>query len=72
MVSRRVGFGRVEGCRRVGIGRDEGLILVCLVSVYRVFVPVEFEFDATASALLSFSLVVVSVEFCGSSAFQFV
>ena len=42
-------FGRVEGCRRVRIGRVEGLILVCLVSVYCVFVSVEFV--ATASAL---------------------
>ena len=40
---------RVVG-RRVGVGRVEGLFLVCLVSVYCVFVPLEFV--ATASALL--------------------
>ena len=68
-VSRRVGVGRVGGC---GVGRAEGLILVCLVSVYCVFVQVEFVATASALFLMSFSLVAMSVEFCGSSVFRFV
>ena len=36
--------------RRVGVGRVEGLFLVCLVSVYRVLVPIEHV--VTVSALI--------------------
>ena len=32
----------------LGVGRVEGLFLVCLVSVYRVLVPVEFVVTASA------------------------
>ena len=40
--------------RRVGVGRVEGLFLLCLVSVYRVLVPVECV--VTATALLFFAV----------------
>ena len=52
--SRRVGKGRVEGCRRVG-----GLILVCLVSVRCVFVPVLY----VATLLFCFFAAFLIVEF---------
>ena len=64
--------------RRVGVDRVEGLILVCLVNVYRVLVPVEFVVTAS-SALFgclsrwpSYLLSLVVHGYCDSSCHCFV
>ena len=73
VVSRRVGVGRVGvGCH-VWDWSCSGLVpgvfgQVCIVC----FVPVQFATTSALLLLLSFSLVVVSVEVCGSSVFRFV